>query len=321
MKKQTLRYRFVLIAATLLVMALSFVSCAKGSDYRAEADSPSVNKSTSDYESSSNGSSGIGGIPAGTPDEPGAKIIKTANASLSTLEYDTFIENLYAKIVELGGHTDTDTFSGSKPYRSASITARIPADKLESFKEFLSSSATLTRYSAKKEDVSIRYATLTAELETLTAKKSAIEALLDKATALSEIATLTDALYTADASINKIQAELDSYDDRIAYSTVYLNVREVTEAVESEKKGVFKRIGEGFTDSLESVGRFIVDFFVWFLSSIPQIILIGAVGTGAFFALRKIRRIKKARKALLDKKENNTTAGESAPENEKREDA
>lgn len=296
MKKQTLWYRLLLFCVTLIIAVLSFTACEKSYDAAGESNSVMPDKSLGSYEDSNGG---IGNVPTGTPDDPNAKIIKTANATLTTLEYDAFIEKLYLKITELEGYTDSDSFSGSKPYRYASITARIPTARLDTFKDFLSGNAVLTHYSAKKQDVSIRYATLTAELETLRDKRDAISALLEKATTLSEIQSLTTARADVDTEINKITAELNTYDEKIAYSTVYVNVNETREYVEPtvEKKGVFKRIGEGFVNSLKGVGTFLVEFFVWFVSAIPYIILIGAIGTGAFFALAKIRRFKNRIKA------------------------
>lgn len=315
MKKQTSWYSLLLFTVTLLLLALSLASCAKASDSGGAPNSSDYDKSYGGYEDSvTNG--GIGKVPAGTPDDPNSKIIKTANAALQTLEYDTFIEKLYAKISELKGHTDSDSFSGSKPYRYASVTARIPAERLDDFKTFLAGNAVLTRYSAKKEDVTIRYATLTAELESLNEKKDAIAALLEKATTLAEIQSLTSARADVVTEINKISAELDAYDEKIAYSTVYIDVREVQEYVEPkvEKKGVFKRIGEGFVKSLKGVGTFLVEFFVWFVSAIPYIILIGAIGTGALFAFAKIRKIKKSRKASAKPKDESCDTTEEKSE-------
>ena len=303
MKKQTSRYRFALITVIFLLLASLLVSCAKAYDNAAGSPSLGYDKSTSDYESSSNGS-GIGNVPNGTPDDPDAKIIKTANASLTTLEYDTFIESLYRKITELSGYTDSDSFGGSAPSRYANVTARVPSVKLDDFKSFLSGNATLTYYSAKKEDVTVRYATLSAELDALSEKKAAISALLAQATSLSEIQSLTTAVYDTDREINKIRAELESYDGKIAYSTVYISIREIEEYIAPtvEEKGVFKRIGEGFTKNLSGAWTFIVDLFVWLISAIPYLVLVGAAVTGLVFILIKVRRIEMARYNPSEKK-------------------
>ena len=324
MKKQTSRYRFTLLTVIFLLFSLLLVSCAKAYDNTSGSASAGYDKSTSDYESLLNGS-GIGNVPNGTPDDPNAKIIKTANASLTTLEYDTFIESLYAKITELSGYTDSDSFGGSAPSRYANVTARGPSEKLDEFKTFLSGNATLTYYSAKKEDVTVRYATLSAELDALSEKKAAISALLAQATSLSEIQSLTTAVYDTDREINKIRAELESYDGKIAYSTVYVSIREVKEYVAPtvEEKGVFKRIGEGFTKNLRGAWTFIVDLFVWLISAIPYLVLVGAAVTGIVFLCVKTRKTKASRKNnSSDKKakaeslsQEGAEANESANEN------
>ena len=175
-----------------------------------------------------------------------------------------------------------------------------PAEKLDELKTHLSSNANLTYYSATKDDVTITYASLKSELETLKEKRDAISALLDDAKNLSEIQSLTSERYEIDASINKIQSQLNVYDEKIAYSTVHITVNEIKEYVEpepEEKKGAFVRIWENLGNNLKDIGNFLVEFFVWFASSIPYFIIFGAAGTGIAFVIMKIKKVKNAKKS------------------------
>ncbi len=57
------------------------------------------------------------------------------------------------------------------------------------------------------------------------------------------------------------------------YSTVYLSVSEVARFTPVEKENAFTRMGKGFMDNLSDVGNGIVEFFVWLVSHLPQILL------------------------------------------------
>ncbi|MBQ9070025.1 MAG: DUF4349 domain-containing protein [Clostridia bacterium] len=326
MKKQTLRYHFILFSVILVFSLVFITSCSKS---LAAGDSDaSYNKSEIYYENSSD--SGIGTLPTGGTENPNAKIIKNASAEIRTLTYDDFTEKLYLKITELGGYTDSESFSGSAPYRYAYITIRIPADKLDDFKTELSSLGTLTRYSATKQDVTLTYTSLKAKVDTLKLEADAVEELFEKAKTtndLAQISSLQSKLYDLRLEINQAEAQLAAYDNSIAYSTVKLTVNEIKEhvVVEPEKKNAFERIGENLKENLSDIGNFFVDFFVWFVSAIPYFIIFGVIGTGAVFiiiAIKKRRSVNSNEDFQNDKNGNATNensesaeSGESSEEN------
>ena len=196
---------------------------------------------------SSDSGGGIGSLPSGGVDNPSAKIIKIADATVKTLDYDTFIDELYAKITEYSGYTDGESFRGSAPSRTATVTVRIPADSLDAFKSALSGMGTMTYYNANKIDVSLQYATLSARIETLEVEIGVVEDLFEIAKEegnLDRIYTLEQRLTALKLDLAESRAEIAVYDNSIAYSTVNLTVKEYEEVVEEEpeseeEKGAF----------------------------------------------------------------------------------
>ena len=311
MKKQTLSRSLSLlfvISILLISVLVSYTSCAKGGSAL-----DAIYQDSAPSASDSNG--GIGNLPSGGVDNPNAKIIKTASANIRTLTYDNFIEKTYLKITELGGYTDSESFSGSAPYRYAYIVVRIPADKLDSFKEELSALGTLTSYTADKQDVTLTYSTLKAKVDTLTLEAAAVEELFEIAKAsgnLSEISSLQTKLYDLRLEINQATAQLNAYDNSIAYSTVKLTVNETKEYIpqpEPEKKGAFKRIGENLKENLTDIAHFFVEFFVWFVSAIPYLIIFGIIGSGIVFVIISLKR--KAKNKRNVEEDEKTSASET----------
>lgn len=65
-------------------------------------------------------------------------------------------------------------------------------------------------------------------------------------------------------------------DDKVTYSTIQLSVSEVAELTELEpvaEKSDWEKITEGFMENLKDVYRGFLDFIVWFLSSLPKLIV------------------------------------------------
>ena len=66
----------------------------------------------------------------------------------------------------------------------------------------------------------------------------------------------------------------------------------MTQYTPTEQKGVIERIAEGFVNSCKSVWNAIVEFFVWFVIHIPQIIVLGLVVTVIILLIKKIKHKK-----------------------------
>ena len=199
----------ILIILLMTVSMLASCGSANKDDYAGGDYYENSAPSKAPTLDSSNGSSndgGIGNVPSGGIDNPAAKIIKTANAEMSTTEYDKFLTDLYAKITEFSGYNDGETFSGSGKYRKATVTVRIPAARHEEFKSALSGLGTMTYYSAKKQDVTLTYETLKAEVDTLTAEIEIVEELFEIAKQsgnLNEISNVEEKLTELEALLSR----------------------------------------------------------------------------------------------------------------------
>lgn len=288
MKKKIIVYILALLAIFSLTVTM-LASCSKGSNSRPSYDYAGGANKGEGFESDIG--DGIGSLPSGGVDNPNAKIIKIADATVNTEDYEGFIEELYSKITSYKGYTDSDTLSGSAPNRRATVTVRIPAADLDSFKNDLSGMGTMTYYSARKLDVSLEYSTLTARRDTLTLEIGVVEELFEIAKAdgnLDRISELEKRLSSLKLDLAETNAEIAVYDNDIAYSTVNLTVYEkqvIEEPEEEPELGAFARIGKNFVKNLKDIGHFFVEFFVFFVSALPYILIIAAVVTGIIFLL------------------------------------
>lgn len=302
MKKQRLWCRIICVSLLVFALALTMASCGRSYDKAAGNSAPSKGDYENSYSGSSDGSAGLGALPSGK-DDPNAKLIKTAYAHLQTTSYDEALTALFEKIDTYGGYLDEESYYGQSPYRSANIAIRIPAANLDGFKSDLQGLATLTSYTAKKDDVTTAYAVLVGKIETLTVEVGVITELFDVAKEsgdLAKIAELEARLTDVKLSLAEAEATLASLDEGIAYSTVHLTLSEVRKIEEPVKEGAFARIGNNFKENLKDIGSFFVELFVFLISAIPYFVILGAAGAVIVIVIIRIKRRKRSGKNRKD---------------------
>ncbi len=123
--------------------------------------------------------------------------------------------------------------------------------------------------------------------------------ILAKAETLSDVIVIQNRITEVTYELESYRAQLRKYDDLVSYCTVYLDVREVVELTEIVEPPVTlgERMSRGLKETCGDIARGAEDFAVWFVSSLP-VLLIDAVGIViAVVVLRVvIRYIKKNRK-------------------------
>ena len=205
------------------------------------------------------------------------KIIKNANISFQTTTYDEFMSSVRACIASYGGYTERSESYGGGAYqgnysRSASITARIPADRYESFMNEVTTLGSVTHRSENSEDVTSTYVDTESRIKALETEYSALISILEKATKLEDVITLQSRISDVTYQLESYKARLRKYDDLISYCTVYLNITEVKkEVVNEEKLTVGERMTEGLNDTVEEIKTDLEDFSVNFVSALPYI--------------------------------------------------
>ncbi len=231
--------------------------------------------STSDYETGNYSSTGTTGLPKNR------KLIRNANLSVETKEFDTFMGILEDEIGAAGGYVESmnsyngSRYSSSSTVKSASITARIPAANLDEFITVIGNAGNITRKSENVDDITLTYVDTESHRDMLKAELESLTGMLEKAETLEDMLMLEERITNVRYQLESQERQLRSYDSLVDYSTVYIDVSEVQEltVVAEPPKTVWERISQGFSNSLGSVGKGLTNFFVWFVVSIPYLII------------------------------------------------
>ncbi len=226
------------------------------------------------------------------------KLIYRANASVQTADFEKAEEGLKAAVAAAGGYFETQSvYSGDYYNRGAlrwgEYTLRIPAENYRSFVDGMGSYAVVTNLKETVDDVGQAYYETEARLKTLYTKEERLQELLKKAEGLNDIIQLENALSDTEYAIDQYKSELNRYDSLIGYSTIILNLQEVSRPEDGigEKNGFFAVLGKRFMAGLADTGRALENFAYWISGNfVPLVLCAGA----AVLVIRKhpLRRIR-----------------------------
>ncbi|MCM1185400.1 MAG: DUF4349 domain-containing protein [Lachnoclostridium sp.] len=228
------------------------------------------------------------------------KLIRNVNLSVETKEFDALMAAVTEQVKALGGYIENSntyngsSYSGHRNSKNSSLTIRIPKDKLDGFLETVSGISNVVRRSENVNDVTLAYVDLESHKNALKVEQERLIALLEKAETVEDILTIENRLSDVRYQLESMESRLRTIDNQVDYSTVYLDISEVKELTPVEEKNAWQRMGEGFVDSLESVGDGFKEFCIWIVVHIPYLVIAAAVIAGVVLFIRwQIRRVKR----------------------------
>lgn len=238
--------------------------------------------------------------------EGGRKLIRTASLEVETENYDLLLANIEQQVAQLGGYIeDISSYSGNNYVsvqekdafrdRCASITARIPQQRLDEFLDGIGEEANVIGRSESTEDVTLQYVDLESHKKALQTEQERLLKFMEQAETVEDLITIESRLSEVRYQLESMESQLRSYDNRIDYSTVYMSVNEVEKYTPPADVSVGERIRDGFLESLSGVGEGIADLGISFVIYLPYIVVWAAVLAAAVLIFRRIRRKRKNR--------------------------
>ena len=244
--------------------------------------------------------------------ESGQKLIRRVNIDAETEDLEELLAELTAQIGALDGYIENqELYNGSTQasyrHRSANLTVRIPADKLDSFVQQVKGVSNVVSYNESQEDVTLTYVSTESRIKALETEQARLLELLAQAQNMSDLleieARLTDVRY----ELESVTSQLLVLANKVDYATVRLYISQVREYTEVEEQTVWQRIATGFKSNLKDMGEGLVDFFVWVVTYSPQLVLAAVLIVGGSALLRRVKAKKcNCRKKKEEKKDENT---------------
>ncbi len=232
----------------------------------------------------------------------GDKLIKNANLYLESSSFEEDVETLEQKIGELGGyveHTSTDGIALEKDPeyggRSASYVLRVPK---ESYERMIEEASKLGQLTSKTEDVvdaTQDYQDMELRLEALRAQHEQVLKLLDQAETLEDVMTIQSELNDLQNEIDMLTGNLKYYDQMVEYSTITVNIREVSDSTmpASIDPNLGERIQRVFVDSWNSLVKFAESMVLFLVIIVPYLAVVVPVGVIVWLIVRTVKKRRK----------------------------
>lgn len=219
------------------------------------------------------------------------KIIRTASFTLKTAAFDRDVQALEELVARFEGRVEAFYQSGDAgagEARSASLTLRIPAEKLDAFLESSQALGRVTSLSQEREDVSESYYDLQSRLQTQQEKMDRLQTLLKQAENISDLIEIENAIADTQYTLDRYNSQLQHYDSQVEYSTVQVSLREISPE-ESEEASLGEKLMSGLRDSWEKGVEFLQNALVFLFSTLPWL----AAAAALIAAVRLIVKKKK----------------------------
>ncbi len=207
------------------------------------------------------------------------KLIRTVNMSVETDSFDPLLRTLTGQVEELGGYVEQSDISGNsinyqnEPIpRYASLTVRIPVDKLDGFITTVENNGNVTNKSEGARDVTLQYSDLESRKKSLTVEQDRIWALLEKADTLESVIVLEERLSEIRYELESMESQLRLYDNQVDYSTVNLYINEIKGAqtfTPTAPETFGQRIQSGFTRNFNAMTQWLTGFIIWIITCSP----------------------------------------------------
>ncbi len=329
-KKATLRYALGFLCL-LLCTACLLVSCSKSADLEATDEIPMIQNSASGSASpgaspDATNKSEIGEAMGGAADEgEGAddttqtspeyevKIIRTAKISAETKNFEGAVTEIEKEVEALGGYVESSEITGrnyasqnnNHATRSAKFSIRVPAEKLDAFLGKAGELLNVTSSATTATDISNEYYDIEARLNVLRTERQVLEEMLAESTNINNMITVEQRLYDVIYEIESYETMLRVYDSKVAYSTVTLELWEVTDLTVVLEENTFgARFKKALSESWRNFVDFCKDAVIWLVYALPALLVLGVIATGisfvVVFAVRKRNKRKQEQESAKE---------------------
>lgn len=223
------------------------------------------------------------------------KIVRSASLTLNSAEYDAALAALKTLITDMDGYLSDSYERGdvkSGETRSATLTLRVPSDKLDGFLAGAGGIARVVSRSESSTDMTVQYADNEARLGTLKAKLQRLNELMLKAETASDLIEL-------ESAISDTQYEIDSYETRqrtidrdVNMSEISVTLREETpaESAAAADKSLGARLSSALSASFKGIGEFLRNMLVFVVMALPVIVPLAVIITVIALVRRARRR-------------------------------
>ena len=259
--------------------------------------------------------------PGQAPTQDGAKIVKTADLTVSiakgkftgafaeasriatanggfVVSSSTSTTGFPGNPIPLGDTSAQQAPASDSRARAGQLTIRVPADRFDATRAALSGLGDVDNETINGQDVTSQLVDLGARITSLKAEEQAFQTLLGKATAIGDVLQIQDQLFNVRTQIEELQAQQASLDNQATFSTITVSMYEpgvaFTPAPKSEPSILSKAWDDATGGALNVLGGMVV-----ILGYAVPLALLALVGWGVWGITAPWRRRRRSAEQQL----------------------
>lgn len=307
--------RLLLLMLLALLPVLSVASCAssggsKSDNYQAKMSAPmpspamapagqAAPMSATIAQKASASSAVAAEVPRSQP-----QLIKKAELTLLVKSLPDSIKAVTNIARQQQG--DLLSFQDQKPANASdrhtvSMQLRVPQERLDTSLNDLGKLGIIQSQSLTAEDVSDQLVDTQARLRNLRQSEEALLKIMNRSGSVGDVLKVAQELSQVRDSIERIDAQLKSLQNQVAYSTINLSLEVAVSAAPTATPPLSLRMQETWGKATHSVGEFTVGLLalaMWLLAYSPYFLLIG----GAAYAFKRYKNAPKSVIPIQDEK-------------------
>ena len=224
------------------------------------------------------------------------KLIKTVTMSAETTEFDKMVADVRTKTESAGGYVESSDISGNYgtgTTRYAYLVLRVPAEKLDEFTGEIKDASNVRSFSETTEDVTLQYTDMDTHIKALREELDALFSMMEQATSMKDILSIQSQITEVRYEIESYESQLRVYDNQVTYSTICLDLYEVSRESSAAGTTFGERVKAKFNDNLYQMGQGFQNFMVGLLGGLPILIPVVIICIVVVLLLRRFWKKRK----------------------------
>lgn len=224
------------------------------------------------------------------------KLVYTATSSIEVKDFNNAVSALKNKVNELNGIVQSEVYWDDAPYdfytenykgrkisgyKRFSTVVRIPTDSFNSFINELSNLGHVKNTNSRVSNITQQYYSSKAYLESYQNQLNVLQEMYNRTGTITEMLEIEARISEVQAEINSLTTKIQSMDMDVTYSTVTIDIEEVTEYSDTPREykelSFLDKLTQRFQNSWNNFLNFLEDLLYFVIDIGWYIILFGAI--------------------------------------------
>lgn len=210
--------------------------------------------------------------PGATPETIGRDVVRTAQLTVQVADPTAATRGVRTAVAAAGGVISEEQVDST----GAWLVVRVPAAGLDRLVDDLAATGTVLGRSGRTEDATEQVVDLDSRVATQQASVTRVRALLAQATSIGDIVSVESELARREADLDSLQRRLATLKDRVALSTLTVELRTASTPAPADPAGFGAGLGAGWS-GLKVIGSGLATATGFLLPFLPLLAVAGAV--------------------------------------------